>query len=271
MGKDNFKIAIIGSGNLGTSIALGLIKSKFIEPKNIILTKRNIGSLSKIKDVGFEITADNLKATESATFIILAVKPFQIEQILKDIKPKLSHKHCLISVVSSYSLQAIQEQIQLKIPIYRAMPNLAIAIQESMTCLCGINTNLKLTSKVQNLFKNLGICILIDEQLMNAATVIGSCGIAFAMRYLRATIQGGIDIGFNADIVKTIAAQTFKGAAELILKTGAHPESEIDRTTTPKGCTIAGLNTMEYDGFSPSLIKGIKASYDKLNSPDFIK
>jgi pyrroline-5-carboxylate reductase len=110
----------------------------------------------------------------------------------------------------------------------------------------------------------LGKVVVIDEKLMDAATVLGACGIAYALRYIRANIQGGIEIGFDAATASLIAAQTVKGAAELLIKTGRHPEQEIDKVTTPKGCTIAGLNEMEHQGFSSSLIKGISASFEKI-------
>jgi pyrroline-5-carboxylate reductase len=120
-------------------------------------------------------------------------------------------------------------------------------------------------SYVQELFNQLGKVVVIDEKLMDAVTVLGACGIAYALRYIRANIQGGIEIGFDAATASLIAAQTVKGAAELLIKTGRHPEQEIDKVTTPKGCTIAGLNEMEHQGFSSSLIKGISASFDKIN------
>ena len=99
---------------------------------------------------------------------------------------------------------------------------------------------------------------------MNASTVLGACGIAYAMRFIRAASQGGIAIGFHADVAQKIAAQTVKGAADLLIKNGLHPESEIDKVTTPQGCTIAGLNEMEHHGFSSALIKGIITSYQKI-------
>jgi pyrroline-5-carboxylate reductase len=119
---------------------------------------------------------------------------------------------------------------------------------------------------VQDLFNQLGKAITIDEKLMDAATVLGACGTAYAMRYIRANIQGGIEIGFSAATASLIAAQTVKGAAELLLKHNSHPEQEIDKVTTPQGCTIAGLNEMEHQGFSSSLIKGLTASYKKITT-----
>jgi pyrroline-5-carboxylate reductase len=144
------------------------------------------------------------------------------------------------------------------------MPNTAIAIQQSMTCICANTAASQQVSFVNDLFNQLGKTILIEEKLMDAATVLGACGTAFAMRYIRANIKGGIEIGFNAATASLIAAQTVKGAAELLLIKKTHPEQEIDKVTTPKGCTIAGLNEMEHQGFSSSLIKGVITSYRKI-------
>jgi pyrroline-5-carboxylate reductase len=144
------------------------------------------------------------------------------------------------------------------------MPNTAIAIRESMTCLAGKDVDHEQFQEILELFNQLGSAVKIDEKLMDAATVLGACGTAFAMRYIRANIQGGIEIGFDAATASLIAAQTVKGAAELLLKKQTHPEQEIDKVTTPKGCTIAGLNEMEHRGFSSSLIKGLVASYQKI-------
>ena len=258
------KIAIIGGGNLGTAMALGLIKSKFVPASAITVTKRNTLTLSGIEAMGVTVSADNVQAVKSADTIILAVKPFQIKEVLEAIAPGLNSGHMVISVVTGITLEEIKSVIQKDIPLFRAMPNTAIAIQESITCISSINSTTEEMNYVNSLFSTLGKIALIDEKLMNAATVLGACGTAFAMRYIRANIQGGIEIGFDAATASLIAAQTVKGAAELLLTTHTHPEQEIDKVTTPKGCTIAGLNEMEHQGFSSSLIKGIAASFAKI-------
>jgi len=133
-----------------------------------------------------------------------------------------------------------------------------------MTCICASEADHDQRAYVTSLFNQLGKTVNIEEKLMDAATVLGACGTAYAMRYIRANIQGGIEIGFSASVASLIAAQTVKGAAELLLTKNTHPEQEIDKVTTPKGCTIAGLNEMEHQGFSSSLIKGIVTSYKKI-------
>ncbi len=263
----NQKIAIIGGGNLGTAIAEGLIDSGFVLPEALIVTKRNIETLKPLAERGVNIIVNNLEAVKNASWIILAIKPFQVKEVLEQIKPELNaSKHCLISVVTGVWIKDIQEIVGIDFPIFRAMPNTAIAIQESMTCICSVNASLEQTSFVSELFNQLGKSVLIEEKLMDAATVLGACGTAYAMRYIRANIQGGIEIGFSAKVASLIAAQTVKGAAELLLQKNTHPEQEIDKVTTPKGCTIAGLNEMEHQGFSSSLIKGIVTSYKKILS-----
>jgi len=261
----NKKIAIIGGGNLGTAIAEGLIKSGFTLPEHIIITKRNISTLQSLERQGVIISNDNADALRYADLVILAIKPFQVDDLLKQLGSHFDERrHLLVSVVTGVTIAHILSVIQKKLAVVRAMPNTAIAIQESMTCLAAHAVGSDETRYMEDLFSQLGKVTWIDEKLMNAATVLGACGTAYAMRYMRANIQGGIEIGFDAATATLIAAQTVKGAADLILKKGSHPEQEIDKVTTPRGCTIAGLNEMEHQGFSSSLIKGIVVSYDKI-------
>ena len=261
MGK---KIAIIGGGNLGSAIAEGLLISQFSKASEIVVTKRNVATLHSLKEAGVKITDDNAFAVKKSEVIILAVKPFQVTEVLNGIKKELTGNKILISVVTGVTINDMESIIGKKITMFRAMPNTAIAIQESMTCICNKDAVSSDIKYVNDLFNKLGKVVTIDEKLMEASTILGACGTAYAMRYIRASIQGGIEIGFDATTASLIAAQTAKGAAELLLKKGTHPEQEIDKVTTPKGCTIAGLNEMEHQGFSSSLIKGIVASYKKI-------
>jgi len=259
------KVAIIGGGNLGASIAEGLIKSNFIKAKDITVTRRNIKPLDYLAKQGVNVTSDNSKAITDNEVIIVAVKPYNVKDVLDNLKKEFNpKKHIVISVVTGVSLSELITILDHGVTIFRAMPNTAIAIQESVTCLCHNGASKKQVDYVIELFNQLGITISIDEKLMDAATVLGACGIAYALRFIRAATQGGIEIGFDAKTASLIAAQTVKGAAELLLKGNRHPEEEIDKVTTPKGCTIAGLNEMEHQGFSSSLIKGICTSFEKI-------
>jgi pyrroline-5-carboxylate reductase len=262
------KIAIIGGGNLGASIADGLIMSEFSRPVEISITRRTISVLSRFAERGCMVHSNNKKAVKDSEIIILAVKPYNYADIMKEIKPVLNpKKHVIVSVITGVWIEQLQKAIGKPVPVIRAMPNTAIAIQQSMTCLAHNGASASQMNYVQQLFDVLGRTVMIDEKLMDAATVLGACGTAYAMRYIRANIQGGIEIGFDAATATLIAAQTVKGAADLLLQKNTHPEQEIDKVTTPKGCTIAGLNEMEHQGFSSSLIRGVVASYKKILTP----
>jgi pyrroline-5-carboxylate reductase len=263
----NKKIAIIGGGNLGAAMAEGLLKSGFSRPEDITVTRRTLSRLTDLKEKGVNVTDDNDRAIRGSEVIIVALKPFNVKEVLSSLKKSFDpKKHLIISVVTGVFLKDLADIFESDLPIFRAMPNTAIAIQESVTCICHRGATAEQTSYVNELFNQLGITIPIEEKLMDAATVLGACGIAFALRFIRAATQGGIEIGFDAKTASLITAQTVKGAAELLLKGTSHPEEEIDKVTTPKGCTIVGLNEMEHRGFSSSLIRGIGASFNKINS-----
>jgi len=261
---ENKKIAIIGVGNMGSAIAAGLIKSGFMKPSDIIATDKRESSLEEMKKLGVTVSTDNLEAVKTAEVVLLAVKPYHIAQVIDEIKSELNSGKILMSIVAGVSISEISEMAGKELPVLRVMPNTAIALQESLTCIASNKNAVSHKKYVFDMFDKLGKTIEIGEELMAAATVLSSCGIAYALRYIRAAMQGGIEIGFSAEMAQFITAQTVKGATELILQSGNHPEREIDKVTTPMGVTITGLNEMEHKGFSSSLIQGVMASYKKI-------
>ncbi len=136
----NNKIAIIGGGNLGSAIAEGLISSGFINAEDIIITKRNITTLEPLQQKGVHVTNNNTEAVQQAKWVILAVKPFQIKDILTQLLPVLeTGRHRLVSVITGVWIKDVQEIIGNEFTLFRAMPNTAIAIRESITCICKYN------------------------------------------------------------------------------------------------------------------------------------
>jgi pyrroline-5-carboxylate reductase len=262
--NENSRIAIIGAGNIGLSIARGLLASDRFLPENICLTRRRINLLSKIKETGVKVEPDNASAVKMSDVIIIAVEPQQIDGVLREIFPVLeARRHIIISVVTGVKIAQIGKITGERIAIVRAMPNIAISVGESMTCLASNAVGEKGLEIADDLFSHVGRTLVINEDEMIAATAIGACGVAFFLRAIRAASQGGIEIGLQSDHALMIATQAARGAATLLLSAGSHPEQEIDRVTTPKGCTIAGLNLMEYEGFSSAMIKGISLSAQK--------
>ncbi|HPJ78092.1 MAG TPA: pyrroline-5-carboxylate reductase [Prolixibacteraceae bacterium] len=258
------KITIIGGGNLGTAIAEGLINSGEVQSGHLTVTRRRTELLQRLRDKGVNTTSDNSGAVREADVVLLAVKPYQVLEILRQITPQLSGEKVLISLVAGVELRELAAVTGPGIPLFRAMPNTAIALRESMTLISTNGSSDAHKQMVVELFEKMGRTAVIPDELMAAATVLASCGIAYALRYIRAAMQGGVEIGFGAELAQFITAQTVLGAARLVLETGNHPEKEIDKVTTPRGVTITGLNEMENKGFSASLIQGLLASYKKI-------
>ncbi|MFO7868465.1 MAG: pyrroline-5-carboxylate reductase [Bacteroidales bacterium] len=257
------KIAIIGGGNIGMSIARGLVYSEQYSAEHIIITRKKSDLPQNLHEDGFTYTDDNIYAVSQSEILIVAVLPQLAYTIFNEINSAITNRHSLISIVTGVGISEIEEHISQPICIARAMPNTAIKIRQSMTCIASNNQDCDDFKEVIELFNMLGKTLVIDESLISSATALGSCGIAFFLRSIRAASQGGTQIGFHAEDAQLIAAQTAKGAADLLLKLASHPEDEIDKVTTPHGITIAGLNEMEHNGFSSAFIKGIVKSYSQ--------
>jgi pyrroline-5-carboxylate reductase len=258
-------ITIIGGGNLGRAIAEGLLKSGQFPPESLWVTRQNLPLIADLAHLGANIGSDNIAAAQRAEVLILALKPQKIKAVLSQIAPHIPANCLLVSVATGVSIAELQACTNSEQSIFRAMPNTAIAIQESMTCIAASQSaTAAQRQQVEDIFDLMGSALFIDESLMDAATVLGACGIAYALRYIRAATQAGIQIGFPAATAQHIAAQTVQGAAALLLQLGQHPEAEIDKVTTPQGCTIVGLNEMEFQGFSAAIIKGVMASHKKI-------
>jgi len=258
------RLAILGTGNIGRAMALGLEKAGVFRPGDITLTRRQTGRLDDLARRGFEIRTDNRDAVRRASVVIIAVTPHDLNGVLAEIAPDIDPKaHLLVSVVSGAGIADIRREVGGDVAVVRAMPNTAIAIGQSMTCLASDSPRPEVLARAATIFDAVGRTVVIGEELMVPATALCACGVAFFLRAVRAASQGGIEIGFHPAEALVMAAQTALGAAALALQEGGHPEREIDSVTTPRGCTIAGLNEMEHRGFSSSLIRGIVTSAAK--------
>lgn len=257
-------LAIIGGGNIGLALARGLTAAGLFPADRVTITRRQAHLLEDVLRQGYRIERDNRAAVRSARVVVIAVQPQQLVAVLEEIGGEVRpDAHLVISLVSGVAIRQLRGYLGPDISIVRAMPNTAIAIRESMTCLASDATTGNALAVAGELFGAVGRTLVIPEELMIPATALCACGVAFFLRAVRAASQGGIEIGFHPEDALLLAAQTAKGAASLLLDGGSHPESEIDKVTTPRGCTIAGLNHMEHEGFSSAMIKGITTSAEK--------
>lgn len=251
------KIAIIGAGNMGGAVALGL--HRFGKDVSLTVTTAHAETLRKYTKVGISATLDNLEAATSADTIILGVKPWLVQNVLEEIFPALSGK-VLLSLAAGIPASQMTEWLLgsgIK-AAYTVIPNLAAEIGESMTFASAIVG--EADTLVASIFNVIGKTRIVDERRLNAGMMVASCGTAFALRYARAAMEGGIQLGLYPQEALEAVYQTMKGAVDLAAARGTHPEAEIDRVTTPGGITIRGLNAMEDAGFTASVIAGLTAT-----------
>ncbi|HHU57047.1 MAG TPA: pyrroline-5-carboxylate reductase [Bacteroidales bacterium] len=258
------KTAIIGGGHLGAAIAEGLLNSGWAEPSSLWVTRRQADKLSALAARGVQTGSDNCAAVRKATVVLLVVKPYQLEEVLAEILPELAPGALLVSLATGFGLERLQALSGGRFPLFRAMPNTAVAVGQSMTCYASLNASPHQEAVIQDLFGQVGQALLLPEAQLAAATALTSCGIAYALRYIRAAMTGGVELGFKSDQAQQLVAQTVKGAALLLEQEGSHPETEIDKVTTPGGVTIRGLHEMEQQGFSPAVIQGLLAACKKM-------
>jgi pyrroline-5-carboxylate reductase len=264
------KVAIIGAGNIGTALAKGFAKGTLVKEEDISISNRSLAKLEALKEEcpAIHISQDNKAVVADADIVFLCVKPWKIEMVIQEVKHKLDYsRQMIVSLAAGVGTAALTGYLDKRDgvlpPVFYLIPNTAISVQSSMTFFCSSNASEEQEALIEQLFSELGQAMKVEERLMGPGTVLASCGIAYAMRYIRATVEGGIELGFYPKDAQKIVLHTLKGAVDLLIATGNHPEEEIDKVTTPGGVTIKGLNEMERAGFTSSVILGLRAGLTK--------
>lgn len=255
------KIAIIGAGNMGGAIARGLAKGTIIQAEDIYVSNPSQAKLDALKQEfpSMQVTNNNAEAIKGADIVLLAVKPWLIEPVVKELSLD-EDKQILVSVAAGISFAQFEEWVGEKMSVFRVIPNTAISQMESMTLIASHHANQKQEQLLLDIFNEMGLAMLIPEKQMAATTALTSCGIAYVLKYIQAAMQAGIELGVYPKDAQRMVAQSVKGAASLILNNDTHPSVEIDKVTTPGGITIRGINELEHEGFSSAIIKAMKVS-----------
>lgn len=255
------KVAIIGAGNMGGAIARGLANGHYIKAEEITVSNPSQPKLDLLKaeHPHIHITNSNKEAAEGADIVIIAVKPWKVEEVLKPLR--LRQPQILVSVAAGLTFENLAHFVDPEMPIFRVIPNTAIAECASMTPIAARNASDEQIKMMIDLFNEMGLAILIEEKQFAAATALTSCGIAYVLKYVQAAMQAGVEMGIRPNDAMKMVAQTVEGAAQLLLKNEhTHPVLEIEKVTTPGGITIKGVNALEHEGFISAVIKALKAS-----------
>lgn len=251
------KIAVIGAGAMGGATVRGMLRAGVALKGNITITARSQATLDRFADTGVVRTLDNRKAAATADMVIIAVKPWIVEQVLREIEP--TEAQTLIVLAAGVSPADLIKWTEGLPAIITVIPNIAIEYCQSMSFIAPVKATEEQTAAVEAMFREMGDVVLTDQQHLAAGTALASCGIAYAMRYVRAATEGGVELGFRAAEAQRIVVQTVAGATALLQATGCHPEAAIDKVTTAGGMTIRGLNAMEQAGFTNAVIQGLKS------------
>jgi pyrroline-5-carboxylate reductase len=266
METSELKVAIIGAGNMGGAIARGLSRGALVSSNNIAVSDISQAGLDAVTAVAPEVytSSSNADIVKDADIVILAVKPWLVEPVAKEIESKLDYKRqIIVSVAAGVDFDRLVELFDTRAVLFRVIPNTAIDVQQSVSTISAHNASAEQEELVLSLFAELGKAFLVPESQLNAFMSLSSCGIAYAFRYIRAATEGGVEMGIYPHVAKEVVLQTLRGAIDLLEANHSHPEVEIDKVTTPGGITIKGLNEMEANGFTNAVIKGLKASHLK--------
>lgn len=254
------KITIIGAGNMGGAIARALFVSLYSQASDITCTARSQQSLERFQQ-GFNLTTDNHAAVVGADLVIFAVKPWMMEEVVKDVAPYMDlDRQIIASVAAGISLEQLSQWLGGTPSVFQIIPNTAIEVGSGVTFIASSNASEQQIDLIVDMFSRMGYALYVQEEMMAAGTALASCGIAYAMKYIQASAQGGVELGFTPEQACKIVEHTVKGAAELLLSTGNPPQKEIDKVTTPGGITMKGLAAMEQAGFTSAVISGLENS-----------
>jgi pyrroline-5-carboxylate reductase len=264
----NKKTAVIGGGNMGGALIEGWLKSGKLTTSQIVVADASEASRRRFQEMGLTTFADNGQAVRQAGIVLVAVKPWYVEEVARGIRSSLEPGAIVVSVAAGVTLRALNEVLGTDRPVFRAIPNIAAALGASMTFVACAENDAARAPQVLELFGLVGEAALIPENLLDSAMVTGSCGTAYALRYLRAAMEASIEMGLGAELSRRVVAQTMKGAAELVLNSGTHPEQLVDQVSTPGGSTIVGLNALERGGFTAAVIEGHLAVYRRMKGKE---
>ncbi|MGL4364529.1 MAG: pyrroline-5-carboxylate reductase [Bacteroidales bacterium] len=252
-------IAIIGAGNMGAAIIHGLLNASAVNPSQLLVVDTNEKALLPLQKLNIKCYHRIVDIQQEINLVIIAVKPWLAKGIMHKLKAIITPSCVIASIAAGISLAQMREELA-ENPLFRVMPNTAIEVHQSMSFICAENADDAQIDIIKKLFLHLGKVLFIDEEQMPAATALASCGVAFAMRYISANMRAAVEIGLNPEMAKNTMLQTLQGVVSLLTEKNSHPETEIDKVTTPKGLTIKGLNELEHNNFTSAIIKALKAS-----------
>ncbi|HEX8713565.1 MAG TPA: pyrroline-5-carboxylate reductase [Terracidiphilus sp.] len=259
------RVAVLGAGKMGGILLQAFLKENLFAPAQIHATVGHAErAVALSTQWGVDVSTDNLDAARQSDLILVGVKPFQVPELIEEIKPALTPAKTLVSFAASVKTRAIEDAAGMEIPVIRAMPNTPSALGAGAAGLCrGRFVRDEQMELARRIFETVGRTVVVDEKHMDAVTGLSASGPAYVYIIIEALAEAGVKVGLPRDTATQLAAQTAFGAAKMVLETGYHPALLKDAVTTPAGCTIDGILELEEGGLRVTLIKAVMRATER--------
>ena len=254
-------LGFIGAGQMARALAGGFVNAGLAAPERILAADPLPPALKAFQQAlpGARVFADNASVAQGADVLFLATKPQQIAGALAQVQPFVSDK-LVISIAAGVSLATLAASLG-EARLVRVMPNTGCLIGQSAS---GYSLGPRATPAdgqwVAQYLGAVGQAYLLDEKLLDAVTGLSGSGPAFVYVMIEALSDGGVRMGLPREVATALAAQTLRGAAQMVLETGEHPAVLKDRVASPGGTTMAGLEALESGGLRGTLMAAVEAA-----------
>jgi pyrroline-5-carboxylate reductase len=258
-------IGFLGAGRMATALAQGFVRAGIVRPGQIFASdvvpaaRKAFGAAT-----GAKICATNADVLESASVLILAVKPQQAAEVLAELQPHFTPRHLLISIAAGLTLAKLESALPAKARVIRVMPNTPALVGASASGFArGKGATNSDASLAQRLLSAVGVAVEVKEVLLDAVTGLSGSGPAYVYQFIEALSDGGVASGLPRDLATKLAAQTVLGAAKMVIETGEHPGALKDAVTSPGGTTIEGIHELEKGKLRGTVINAVRAAAEK--------
>lgn len=261
----NIHVAVLGAGKMGGILLQAFLKQNLFGAEQIHGTvAHNERAIALSTQWGVDVSTNNLEAARQADLILVGVKPFQVPDLITEIKPALTPEKTIVSFAASVKTRSIEDAAGMEIAVIRAMPNTPSALGAGAAGLCrGRFVSPRQMELAQRIFETVGRVVVVDEKHMDAVTGLSASGPAYIYIVIEALAEAGVKVGLPRDTATQLAAQTVFGAGKMVLETGYHPALLKDAVTTPAGCTVDGILELEEGGLRVTLIKAVMRATER--------
>ncbi len=261
----NYKVGVIGMGNMATAIIKGAIEQGALQCEDVIVSRRSVVSLESIEEhLGVETTTDNIAVVNQSTYILLAVKPQFMAEVIAEIKDCITENHVIISIAAGKTMEWYETEFGKKISLIRCMPNTPALVGEACTAYCFLNgVSSADISTFKCIFGAVGKVHEIQERLMDAVIGVSGSSPAYVYMMIEAMADGAVAAGMMREQAYEMAAQAVYGSAKMVLETKKHPGELKDMVCSPGGTTIEAVEVLEKKGFRAALMEAMKACIER--------